>query len=448
MIGQTISHFKILEKLGAGGMGVVYKAQDLKLDRHVALKFLPQHLTEDERAKKRFIYEAKATSALDHPNICTVYEIDETSDGRMFIAMAYYEGESLKERLERGPLELSETLEIVSQIARGLAKVHERNITHRDIKPANILLAPEEIVKIVDFGLAKLEGRTKLTKTGTTVGTVAYMSPEQVQGEEVDHRTDIWSLGAVFYEMLTGECPFPGDHEAAVMYRIVNKEPREIAEHDSSLPSHLQTTLDRLLAKAPDDRYQTLVDFSADLQSGETTRKSARPSGYRSRRTLPWIKRILIPLLIAAAGIAAWQFIPRPSAGEMTLGKPSRVTRARAWEGEPAISPNGISIAYCSDVDGNTDIYLTDVHFATPLRLTTDPAIDDNPTWLPDGSSILFASSRGGTVSVWRMDPLGGGKVMILSNAKEPSVSPDGKTLPAYTASRPHHCSTRHTSLR
>jgi Tol biopolymer transport system component len=429
MIGQTISHFKILEKLGTGGMGVVYKAQDLKLDRYVALKFLPQHLTEDEQAKKRFIYEAKAASALDHTNICTVYEIDETSDGRMFIAMAYYEGESLKERLERSPLEVAETLEIISQIARGLVKAHERNITHRDIKPANILLAPEEVVKIVDFGLAKLEGRTKVTKTGTTVGTVAYMSPEQVQGEEVDHRTDIWSLGVVLYEMLTGEFPFPGDQEAAVMHRIVNEEPLKITDHDPNLPSHLQTSLDRLLAKAPQDRYQTLADFSADLRFGDRTPKSVRPSGYRSRRTLSWIKRILILPLIAAAGIAAWYFIPRPSGGEITLGRPTRVTRARAWEGQPAISPNGISIVYCSDVDGNTDIYLTDVYSAKPLRLTTDPAIDDNPAWLPDGSAILFASTRGGTKSIWRMDPLGGGKMMILTNAKEPSVSPDGKTL-------------------
>ncbi|MCI0559585.1 MAG: serine/threonine protein kinase, partial [Nitrososphaera sp.] len=211
MIGQTISHYKILEKLGGGGMGVVYKAQDLKLDRFVALKFLPPHLSADEDEKKRFIHEAKAASALDHPNICAIYEIDETEDGQMFIAMAYYEGETLKKKIERGPLPIDQTIDLAIQIAQGLAKAHKHGITHRDIKPANVMITNEGVAKIVDFGLAKLAGQTKLTKSGMTVGTVAYMSPEQARGEEVDHRTDIWALGVVLYEMITGQLPFKGE---------------------------------------------------------------------------------------------------------------------------------------------------------------------------------------------------------------------------------------------
>ena len=191
MIGKTISHYTILEKLGEGGMGVVYKAEDLKLKRIVALKFLPPDLTRDPDAKQRFIQEAQAASALDHPNICTIHEIDESPDGQMFICMACYEGRSLKEIIGNGPLDITEAADIAVDIARGLAKAHERGITHRDIKPANILITTDERVKVVDFGLAKLTGQTRITKTGTTVGTAAYMSPEQIRGEDVDHRTDI-----------------------------------------------------------------------------------------------------------------------------------------------------------------------------------------------------------------------------------------------------------------
>ncbi len=182
MIDKTISHYKILEKLGEGGMGVVYKAEDTRLDRFVALKFLPQHLSHADEEKKRFIHEAKAASTLDHTNICTVHEIDETEDGQMFIAMACYEGEALKEKIERGPMAIEEAIDIATQISRGLVKAHSKEIIHRDIKPANILITEDGVVKIVDFGLAKLAGRTMLTKEGTTLGTASYMSPEQTQG--------------------------------------------------------------------------------------------------------------------------------------------------------------------------------------------------------------------------------------------------------------------------
>jgi serine/threonine protein kinase len=202
MIGKTISHYRILEKLGEGGMGVVYKAWDTKLDRYVAIKFLSLHLTTSEDAKKRFVREAKAASALDHPNINTIYEIDELPDRRMFIAMAYYDGEDLRQRLEKGPLDTDEAIDLVLQVADGLSKAHENDIVHRDIKPANLIVTKDGRAKIVDFGLAKFTDRTKITRTGSAPGTVAYMSPEQLTGEEADARSDIFSLGVVLYELL------------------------------------------------------------------------------------------------------------------------------------------------------------------------------------------------------------------------------------------------------
>ncbi|MCG8605933.1 serine/threonine protein kinase, partial [bacterium] len=222
MIGKQILHYKILEKLGEGGMGVVYKAEDTKLKRTVALKFLPLKTIAGDEEKSRFEHEAQAAAALDHPNICTVYEINE-ADGQMFIAMAYVEGQSLQDSVgaqNSVPLRVEQVLEYATQIAEGLQAAHEKGIVHRDIKPANILTTEKGQVRITDFGLAKLSGRTQLTKEGSSMGTVAYMSPEQSQGAHVDHRTDIWALGAVIYEMITGNQPFVGDYEQAVIYSI------------------------------------------------------------------------------------------------------------------------------------------------------------------------------------------------------------------------------------
>jgi len=219
MIGKTISHYKILEKIGEGGMGVVYKAEDTKLKRTVALKFLPPELMRDVEAKERFIREARAASALDHANICTIYEINEV-EGQTFIAMAYVEGENLQKKIESGPLKIDEVLNIAIRIAQGLQEAHERGIVHRDIKPANVMLTPRGQVKVMDFGLAKLSGGKQITEKETTPGTIAYMSPEQTRGDDVDHRTDIWSLGVVLYEMITAQRPFKGDYHQAIVYSI------------------------------------------------------------------------------------------------------------------------------------------------------------------------------------------------------------------------------------
>ncbi len=224
MIGQIIPHFKILETLGGGGMGVVYKARDLKLDREVAIKFLPRQIAADSKERDRFKVEAKAAAALNHPNIATIHAIEE-ADGETFIVMEYIDGMMLTEAIANGRVTIDNRITYATQIAEGLHAAHKKGIIHRDIKSSNIMLASEGQIKIMDFGLAKIYGAAQLTRVGTTVGTVAYMSPEQIQGNEVDHRSDIWSFGVVLYEMVSGKRPFGGTYEQAVFYSILNQPP-------------------------------------------------------------------------------------------------------------------------------------------------------------------------------------------------------------------------------
>ncbi len=265
MIDKTISHYKILEKLGEGGMGVVYKAEDTELKRNVALKFLaPQALgSEEERA--RFVREARSAASLDHPNICTVYEISRIED-QTFIAMAYVDGGSLKDRIEAGPLKLDDAVELAIQIAEGLQKAHEKGVIHRDIKPANIMVSTEGKAKIMDFGLAKSSSGTLLTRDGTTLGTVAYMSPEQARGAEVDGRSDIWSLGALLYEMVAGQRAFKGAYEPAVVYSILNQVQEPLTALRTGVPMELERIVNKCLAKEVAERYQTALDLVADLR--------------------------------------------------------------------------------------------------------------------------------------------------------------------------------------
>ncbi len=260
MIGQTISHYKILEKLGEGGMGVVYKAEDTRLKRTVALKFLPPEFTRDKDAKERFFIEAQAAAGLNHSNIVTVHEIDEF-ENQIYITTEYIEGQNIKEKIDSGPLKIDDALKVAIQAAEGLQAAHEKGIVHRDIKSANIMITEKGQVKIMDFGLAKLKGKSKLTKTGTTVGTVSYMSPEQSMGKKVDHRTDIWSLGVVLYEMLTGELPFKGDYEQAIIYSILNEEINLSAD----LPQEISKICKKALAKNPDERYENVEQILNDL---------------------------------------------------------------------------------------------------------------------------------------------------------------------------------------
>ncbi len=307
MIGSTISHYRIIGKLGEGGMGEVYKAEDTKLGRIVALKFLAPSLRSDPEARKRFNYEARAASALDHENICTIHDIDETTDGRLFIVMAFCDGETLKDRIDKRRLETDEALDIAVQVLQGLAKAHEHGIIHRDIKPANIIVTTDGGAKIVDFGLAKLSDRTVLTRTSSTLGTVAYMSPEQSIGNEVDARSDVWSMGVILYELLTGRRPFKGDHEPAVLYLINNAEPEPLASLAPGISPQLARVVHRALEKDPGSRHASAAELLADLKAARGT----TPSAGHATRGWPWlaIGHLKRPIVAIPSAIGALMVI-------------------------------------------------------------------------------------------------------------------------------------------
>ncbi|HUL44839.1 MAG TPA: protein kinase [Bacteroidota bacterium] len=284
MIGQTISHYKILEKLGEGGMGVVYKAHDEELNRVVALKFLPNYLTSDRTEKERFYHEARAASALNHPNVTTIYEIKEFED-QLYLAMEFVDGRTLKKLIEEEPPGIKKVLDIAIQVCEGLSAAHEKGVIHRDIKSDNIMLTAKGQVKIMDFGLAKVKGASKLTKAGSTIGTAAYMSPEQAQGEEIDHRSDIFSFGVVLYELLTTKLPFRGEHQAALMYSLINEEPQPIARFNEHISPDLERIVVKALAKDTDERYQHADDMLADLRKERKHFEYAR-AGYATTSTM------------------------------------------------------------------------------------------------------------------------------------------------------------------
>jgi len=299
--------YRILEELGRGGMGVVYKAQDTVLGRPVALKFIPPHLASEPDLVGRFINEARAAAALSHPNICVIHEIGD-ADGQPFIAMEYVEGETLRDKLRGGPLAPAEALAIASQAAAGLAEAHRRGIIHRDVKSANIMLTPKGQAKIMDFGLAKLQGGSSLTRTRTTLGTVAYMSPEQARGDELDSRTDIWSLGVVFYEMLTGALPFKGDHDQTVIHAILHKDPVPLKAARPGLAPELQQIVNRALCKVLSGRYATMEEFAGDIDAVREGLKPPKSRAGRGRRKILGIRAAyayaaLIALLAAAFGL-------------------------------------------------------------------------------------------------------------------------------------------------
>ncbi len=306
MIGRTISHYKILEELGRGGMGVVYKAQDTKLDRVVVLKFLPPELTRDAGAKARFVQEARAAAALNHPHIVTIYEIGD-HEGQTFISMEYVEGESLRGLIEQCPLSLDRTLDLALQVADGLGKAHQADIVHRDIKPDNLLVDSDGRVRILDFGLAKLRGVTKLTTEASTLGTIQYMSPEQARGEDVDHRTDIWSLGAVLYEMITGMRPFKGDYEQAIIYSILNEDPEPPTALRTGIPMELERIILKCLRKDPKDRYQGVGDLITDLRQIRGAPVSATSVPAATGRG--WTRWSWLGVVVVLAALAA-VFLP------------------------------------------------------------------------------------------------------------------------------------------
>jgi serine/threonine protein kinase/Tfp pilus assembly protein PilF len=310
MIGSTILHYKILERLGQGGMGVVYLAEDLKLERKVAIKFLPKQISENTEERQRFKIEAKAAAKLNHPNIATIHSIEE-ADNELFIVMEYIKGKELKEIVEtylpagrqgrNASLQKDEVIKIATQIADGLEAAHKEGIIHRDIKSSNIMITDSGVVKVMDFGLAKVRGTSKLTKMGSTVGTIAYMSPEQSAGDEVDNRTDIWSFGVVLYEMLTGKLPFRGDYDQAIIYSILNEEPKPAEDIDKEL----QHIIDKSLKKNREDRYQVAAEIAEDLRKISHGGEEKRTKVNQSK--LPWIVAGAAVIVIA---IALYLFMP------------------------------------------------------------------------------------------------------------------------------------------
>ncbi len=264
MIGEQVGPYKIESIIGAGGMGMIHKAKDTRLDRYVALKCLPPHLTVNNQNRERFLNEAKAVSRLDHPNICTLYDIGETNDKQLYIAMPFYDGYTLDKRMHNGPIPLNDTIAICLQISEGLHAAHNSGIVHRDIKPANVIVTADNVVKVLDFGVAKISG-VNLTSTGVSLGTVAYMSPEQLCSEKIDARTDIWALGIMFYEMLVGERPYKGDQAPAIIHSVLYADRPNLSMPDH-LPKALNLIIDKALARSVDDRYPSLIEFMMDLR--------------------------------------------------------------------------------------------------------------------------------------------------------------------------------------
>ncbi len=377
MIGQTISHYKILEKLGEGGMGVVYKAHDTTLDRDVALKFLPHDLTTSDEERTRFIHEAKAASALDHPNVCTVYEVGQTPDGQMFIAMGYYEGDSLTRKLRKAPLKVEEAVGIAIQIAEGLQAAHEHDIVHRDVKSGNIIVTDKGQVKILDFGLAHKSGLSRLTRTGSTVGTAAYMSPEQARGEKIDRRSDLWSLGVVLYEMVSGKLPFRGDHEMAILYSVVNEAPQPIEMAISDASPELIHVIHRALEKDPAERYQSAADMLIDLKRlrKETSRTGFKPVGTGVRMPVRRRKKMLLMLgavlVVCVPLIVIWLFSNR----SVTINPEWKIVPLQIplkGVGYPGISGSGDWIVFeATDNKGTSGLYIMNTIHGGP-RLVTE----------------------------------------------------------------------------
>jgi serine/threonine protein kinase len=438
MTGRTVSHYTILEKLGEGGMGVVYKAEDTKLKRMAALKFLPEHIGASDEDKSRFLQEAQAAAALNHPNICTIYGIEE-HDGQTFIAMEFIDGQTLREK--KAGMSYKQSIDVGIQLADGLAIAHEHGVVHRDIKPDNIMIRKDGIAQIMDFGLAKLRGSvSRLTKQGSTVGTAGYMSPEQVQGLEADHRSDIFSLGVVLYELFTGQLPFKGVHETALAYEIVNVDPAPMASLKPEIDPNLDAIVLECLAKEPDERTQSAKQVSVDLKRYRRESSRSRASRITAARPvlqagayqppvasdtpapaaipakpskLPWMVSALFLLIAAAASVLYFTktapALSHPIA--FTLIPPA----SHAIDAiPPVISPDGERCAFVArDTSGRSLIWIRNFAFlrSEPLAGTEDASY---PFWSPDNHYLAFFQDG----KLRRID-VGGGPVQSIADAPE-----------------------------
>jgi len=443
--GQTFLHYHILEKIGEGGMGAVYKAQDTHLDRMVAVKVIPHEKLSDPERKQRFVQEAKTASSLNHPNIIVVHDIASDHD-LDFMVMEYVEGKTLDQVIGRKGMKLNDALGYAVQIADGLAKAHAAGIIHRDLKPTNIMVTEEGRIKILDFGLAKLiEGAQDApggltmtighsekpqTEEGFIMGTMSYMSPEQAEGKRIDARSDVFSFGSVLYEMLTGQKAFQRETRMSTLAAVLNEDPKPPGQIDHTLPPDIAQALARCLRKDPQRRWQNmsdlkvvLQDLKEDSESGKLRTPQAQVSGSR-RRIHP-----LIWLSLGAAAIAAavfiWIFGPKASAH--TEFEITRLTFDSGLTWSPSVSPDGTMFACASDRggDGNMDIWIQQIAGGPPLRLTTHPGSDFFPSFSPDGSKIVFRSNREGG-GIYEIAALGGQARRIAGHGRNPRFSPDG----------------------
>jgi len=461
MIGQTISHYKILDKLGEGGMGVVYKAQDTKLDRTVALKFLPPQASATQETKDRFIQEAKAAAALNHNNICTIHGVEE-HDGNMFIVMEYIEGGTLRQKLPYA--KVADAVSAAIQIGEALQEAHAKGIVHRDIKADNVMLTSKGQAKVMDFGLAKLKGALKLTRTSSTVGTLCYMAPEQIQGGEVDHRSDIFSFGVLLFEMLTGKLPFRGEHEAAMVYSIVNETPDTVLRHRSDLPAELDRIIARALEKDTQDRYQHADDFVSELRrllkqtskvmrisAGVTaheagvnsTSATAQPEVPTSQSAQPSFMKNRKVIFASAAGLLvvvslAMYFLVLKGTSGAAQGfalqnmQITRITSTGKAQ-QAAISPDGRLIVYSERDKGKQSLWVRQVATGSNVQILPPADVTYRGITISADGNYAFISQRDETTGIsalFQLPVLGGTPRKLLEDIRfGVTISPDSKRL-------------------